>query len=312
MAVPTIGTVAPATVWTHGQLITITGTNFRLAPIPSQSLAAPYPAPIPAVKVTVDGVVATGVKVRSATEVTCFAPAHDPGAVPVTVQNVDDAGVPIAGEIATLANAFTYARPALTDEPDFARLTRQVVRDLKRAVLENVVMFRHSDYDGTEFEQVDPAKLPSLGMSGPHITWDSPAYRKQGNVVTGAFPDVTHFRRRRSLTVDLQYDIIGLAVNTTQLLALETAVLLFLERHTHIEIDKDAADPAKGKARYPLFVPRGTFRNTTIPSPSNIRSFAGSFVIRGVNIEELASFPGEALVDKGGTQETLTILAVKL
>lgn len=315
MAVPSVSSVSPSTVWSHGQFVTVTGTNFRVAPIPSYALAGPYPAPIPAVAVTVGGVAATSVQVRSATELTCIVPAADPGsAVAIAVQNLDDAGVAIAGESASLAGALTYKRPDLAVEPDLSRLTRQVLRDIKRSVIENVVSFLHTDFEGDgNLELADVAVLPAIGLSGPHITWQSPIYQRMEDVFTGGDPATTFQQRHRSLTCDLGYEMTLLAKGTGQLVALQAATLLWLHRHTHVEIDRDPADLAKGKARYYLHVQQGAlFRTLTVPNPSNVRAATAAFTVRGVHLEEMAGFAGEGQKDKGGTLESLTVTLTRI
>jgi hypothetical protein len=109
MAVPTITSVTPSTVWTGGQLVVVTGTNLRLPPDPPVSATGPLPDPLPTVGVLVGSVEAKAVDVLSATMLSCNVPAADPSPAPVAmvVRNLDDAGVPIPGESATLAAAVT-------------------------------------------------------------------------------------------------------------------------------------------------------------------------------------------------------------
>src|SRR5579862_273272 len=151
MAVPTVSAVAPSPIWTGGQLVTITGSNFRLPTVPSYALDGPYPDPLPTVAVTIGGVAAATVRVKDAGTLEVMAPAHDPGAADVTVQNLDDSGTAIPGETVTAAGAVTYSRPALTDTPDFTRLVRQVVLELQRQVLPEVVQSVSVDYAETPY-----------------------------------------------------------------------------------------------------------------------------------------------------------------
>ena len=73
MAVPTITSITPPTVWTGGQLVIVRGTNFRLPP-PAASSNGPLPDPIPTVSVTVDALAATQVEVLSSTMLSCHLP----------------------------------------------------------------------------------------------------------------------------------------------------------------------------------------------------------------------------------------------
>jgi hypothetical protein len=45
MAVPTITSVTPSTIWTGGQLVVVRGTDFRLPPEPAVSTRGPLPDP---------------------------------------------------------------------------------------------------------------------------------------------------------------------------------------------------------------------------------------------------------------------------
>ena len=82
---PTITTISPTSgSAAGGTSVTITGTNF-----------------VDGVKVSFDGVAATGVTVTSATQITLKTPQHSPGVVRVVVTNVD-------AQSATRTNGYTY------------------------------------------------------------------------------------------------------------------------------------------------------------------------------------------------------------
>src|SRR5687767_11909854 len=103
MAVPTITAVSPSVIYTGGQMIAVTGTNFRTA-YPPPDVDGPLPVPPPTVQVLIGTSAARKVVVSSTTTLTCITPPVEPGAVTVTVKNLDAAGNPIAGETVSATN----------------------------------------------------------------------------------------------------------------------------------------------------------------------------------------------------------------
>lgn len=312
MAVPTINSVSPSSVWTGGQLVTVTGTNFRLWVIPPTS-SAKLPAPVPTMKVTIDGEECTQVEVESATKLYCRLPPHDPGAGALTVTNLDDDGDPIAGETATLNAAVTFKRPDLTDAPDLERVNKQVIIELRRQVLENVLQFVSADYAETPYELAAISKVPALVLSGPSMVESDAFYRDNGQIHSGGYPDTTFDAFHAPYVVDLQYDLTAVTKNQKQLINLQAVVALFFDRNHVVRILRDVTDVNKGYVSYDMELQLGTqLRNTTEPNKDDIRSFITSFVIRGVNIESLASFPSENLAYKGGVVDNVVTTSVKL
>jgi hypothetical protein len=149
VAVPTITSLDAAQGPTQGRtLVAITGTNFRVPP-PYQG-TGPVPVPAPTVEVLFGGEAAYEVKIESSSKVWCLTPVHDPGAVDVTVTNLDDDGAPIVGEQATAVEGFTYLRPFIrppadgsTDaRGDLYRVVRSVILEWRRQVLERAASSR--------------------------------------------------------------------------------------------------------------------------------------------------------------------------
>lgn len=309
MAAPTITSFSPATVWTGGQVVRITGTNFRLAAIPGYAYAGPYPTPTPSVSVTVNGAAATAVRVLSATALECHLPPGAPGLATVVLTNLDDNGAPIVGESVTNGTGLTYARPGLAEDSDLTRVDRAIIRALKVAVTENVVKTVSTDFgeDGLEITALGP--MPSLSLSGPSLI-PSPLYAERANFDVDT---ETGFElRRRPMAMDLEYTLTGFAETEAQNMALLAATRTALDRMTELTIDRDPADPTKGTVSFALEVPDiSLFRETSAPNNSNVRSFAGGFVIRGVRLEQFASFPREALVETGGEATTVTVITTR-
>lgn len=300
MAVPTITSVSPSTVWTGGQMVLIVGTNFKVPTIPVPQ-NRPLPAPTPTVQVLCDGVACTDVGVHSATKVSCRLPAHDPGAaVAITVKNLDASCVPIAGETATKAAAVTYARPDLSAEDDGGVVDRTVIKLLRRLVLDNVIKQVHPDFGVYPFEVTFLGETPALVLGGPNITPDAPYYTTEMKVEVAS--DVTGLLdlKRPPSVHRFDYTITGYTKNESQNVSLMTLTKKVLERQKFLVVPRDKADATKGTISYPLQVPiDAQFRDTSTPNKDGLRSFTGSFVIRGVNLEDIASFPGESTMEKG-------------
>lgn len=301
MALPTISSITPSTLWTAGQLITINGTNFKTWTIPSTS-TGPLPPPIPTVQVTIGGDVCTRVSVKSVTQLTCFAPAHDLGAAAVVVTNLDSVGVAIPGE-SSAPGSVTYKRPDLTQSTDLERTHEQVIKTLRQQILDNVVQFVSSDYAETPFEITMVAHLPALLLSGPHIIESERFYRQNTDAEVGGFsgyeaPDV----------VDLEYDLSGVTANTKQLVTLQAIVKRFFQKTRNITIARDTSDLSKGYITYIMEKRLGDrMRVTTTANKQNVNTFDVSFRVLSVLSEGLTEFPGENLLEKGGVADDISV-----
>lgn len=297
MAVPTITDVSPTTGWTGGQVIKITGTNFRLPTTPAADFGGKLPAPLPTVEVKFGSVASERVWVRSDTLLEALAPVADPGVADVSVQNLDDDGDPIAGETVTSVGGFTYLRPKLTDKPDFQRVIEQVIIEFRRQVLENTSISSHVDFDaevGGQLDLTHIGKLPAVVLAGPDVV-------EQRIYSTNEWRDValdanTFERHRAPQTVTLEFEVIALSEFAQQLIALEALVLQFFNRNPFLRVLRDPDDVAAGTADFEMAWEIGTtFRNTTTPNESNTKSVLGTFVVRGVLLEDIAGFDNETL-----------------
>jgi len=301
MATPLITTLDPASGPTGGKtLVTITGAGFRLPPPPAPS-DAPLPPPRPTVEVLVRGGPADDVCVIDSTRLSFLSPAGEPGAADLVLRNLDDDGVPIPGEEATAPGAFTFVRPGLVPEADLTRLVRTLMRELKRQVLPDVSLTVQTDFDaetGDELHLAQLAKLPALVLVGPELA-ENRFFSLNRLPEAADGPD--HFTRRRvPYTVDLAFTLIGVSDHTTELLNLMAATELFFHRNKHLEMDRNPADPDAGGVRYEMDTPPGgDLKVTSQPNESNVRSFSGSFVVRGFDLEELTGMTGESVVERG-------------
>jgi hypothetical protein len=241
------------------------------------------------------------VRVLASERLSFLTPASDVGVVDVVVRNLDDVGAPLPGEEAIFPGGFTYARPPLTTESDLTRLVRAVLRELKRQVIDNVVLTVHTDFaeeGGDELHLAEVASLPALVLVGPELAENrfySLNSRPEAPEGSGLFA-----RYRVPHTVDLGFTLVGASDHTVELLNLLAATELFFHRNKFIEMDRDAANPAGGRVRYELdLTPNGDFKVTSQPNESNVRSFSGAYTLRGFDFEGLAGFPGDSVVEHG-------------
>jgi hypothetical protein len=299
MAAPTITSLEPASGPTGGlTLVEVTGSGFRMPPAPPAS--GPTSPPRPTVEVLVGGRRAADVRVRAPDRLSFLSPAHDADAADVVVRNLDDDGVPIAGEEATLAGGYTFVAPRLAVESDLTRLVRTLLRELKRQVHPNVSLTVQTDFDaetGDELHLTELASMPGLVLVGPELAENR--FYSLNSAPEVPAGDGTALRRRVPYTVDLGFTLIGVADHTTELLNLMAAAQLFFHRNKYLEMDRDPANPLAGRVRYEIdFTPDGDLRVTSQPNESNVRSFSGSFVIRGFDLEDLAGVPGDAVIER--------------
>jgi hypothetical protein len=252
---------------------------------------------------------ATDVRVRAPDRLSFIAPIGDAGPADVVLRNLADDGVPIPGEEVTLAGGFTYQLPPLAAESDLARLVRTLLRELKRQVLPNVSLTVQTDFDaqtGDELHIAELASLPALVLVGPELREDRFHSLNQLPEVAGS--PGTVLRRRVPYTVDLAFTIIGASDHTVELLNLMAATQLFFHKNKFLEMSRSPASPLGGRVRYEMdLAPDGDLRVTSQPNDSNVRSFSGSFVVRGFDLEDLAGLPGDAVTEQTAPADEIVI-----
>jgi hypothetical protein len=293
MALPTITSIQPARGPASGQtLITITGTGMRLPPQPPAG--RPTKGGLPqTVEIRIGAQPATRVLVREdatnlgGTIATCLTPAGTPGPADLIIQNLDDAGQPIAGEVVLLPSAFTYERTTLSTESSLTRLVRTLLRALKAQVIENVNLTVHTDFDASPEDGVHlaaVARLPALVLAGPELR-QSRAYSINQQPVRALRDGLA--LHRVPYTVDVGFTLIGMTDRTAELLNLMSLCTLFLHKNKHLVMARDPQDPDAGHVAYEMdFAPGGQFQVRSQPSESNVRHFVGELVIRGFDIDE--------------------------
>lgn len=215
-------------------------------------------------------------------------PPHGEAVVDVSVQNLDAAGAPIAGEIATLTSAYRFLRPRIAREADLTRVVRALLRELKRQVIENVSLSVAVDFDDTPLDGVDVvsvAKLPSLVLSGPRVKENRFYSSNEPHEEVVAAPGGPELQRRRpSYTVDVEFGLTGASDRAVELLNLIAAVATFFSRNRWLELPRDPDDGAKGNVRWELD-PTGELR-TALDGKDDVRAFTWALVVRGFDVDE--------------------------
>ena len=321
--VPTLASVVPNIGLTAGgSLVTITGTGFRV----------PTPAPggygfgewQPTVLVLFAGVPAAEIRVLSDTELTCLLPPAPESLFPsprvdevapmpaaLSVANLDDTGVPIAGELASSASLFSFTLPKHTREfeCDFTRTIRELVRLMKRQLLPVEVNYAvQTDYDpttGDELHITKFAKLPGIALVGPDLDEnrfyslnESPSIADgtvslEDGVSPGGF-----FETRVPYTVDVRYQIICASDNKVELLNLLSNFVAFMHANKWLVVDRSATDPTLGQVRIEMdFAPGGLPKNTSTPNTSNVVSWSANILLRGLDIEAFSGLTTDGYAD---------------
>lgn len=298
MAVPTFTSITPTSGPTGGSLlVTIIGTGFRLPTAPPLAGPVTTPSP-PSVQVLFGTALASDVRVLSSTRIQATLPpasfdptASAPGAVSVTVRNINDLGAPIVGESVTVPSAFTYQRPTLetpaTTESTIARVVRALLLLIRRQLIDNVQMTVHTDYAEQGAEVAAFASLPGIAIVGPALVENrfySENELRSVSLGGGVFKEL-----RAPYTVDMSFTVIGADDSTQRLLNLMQQTTLFFHRNKTISIPVDPLVPNGAQHVFEMEIEDdGDFDMEAgqAVNNANLRSFTGSIVVRGVHLEE--------------------------
>ncbi len=304
MSAPSITSVSPTTGPTGGRrVIRIEGADFRLPPAPA--LSGVTTAPNPSVRVYFGTEEATEVSVLTTGKLNALLPpaAFDlvagPGLVDVRVENVDQDGVLIGAETATATDAFTYARPQLNanvgTESILARVVRTIITKLRREVINNVELTVSTDYDDSTSDGADVAMLaalPGLVIVGPKL--------KENRYYSTNEPRKTTtsgrtFQDRPPMTVDAAFTIVGVDDSANRLINLQAETISFFQRNKTLRILRDATIPGDFVEYEMDHEDSPSWAGAT--NNSSLHVFNGSFLIRGIDIDE----------ENMATQETFEI-----
>jgi hypothetical protein len=309
MAVPTITSLSPTSGPTQGRtLVAITGTNFRQYPaIPATGRV---PVPDPSVVVLFGTEEATEVQIESATKVWCLAPVGDPGAVSVTVKNVDEDGDVVVGETVTAAAAYTYIRPyirvpstATTVDgyrSDLQRLVIQILKEFKRQVLENTVLKKpNKDFASVPATgKVRLASLPGIVLFGPRLSVNRFLTEQQHeNSVYGA----DQFKSRRQVeSRDVAFSFTAVTDSHFEALNIIETLDRFFDKNQKVRLLKNPLNMALGYAEYDLVYTDIASISNDIDGDNQI-VVDGGFFVRGFEMQTTAGFVDDAVEFIGNT-----------
>lgn len=306
MAVPTVSSIVPATGHTGGQtLVQITGTNFALPPVAVPTGEGPLPDPAASLLVLIGGTPATHVAVVDSTTIFCLTPAHDEtgrgdvAASDVAVQNLDEDGEVIVGELATLAAAFSFLRPDFAGTGRLARAVAALVLMLRQKVLPNVSTAAHTDYDeatGDGLHIAFAASLPALLLVRP-VLRDSEEIVNPGQPVT-AVSDTRFVTTTKTTVKDILFTLIGVADDALLLLDIyETLTDVFANTPHLFVVDNFSGETFQ----YALVLDPRQENEITVQG-KNVQSFAMNVGILGICLQGI---PGAPKVSVPGVPDTV-------
>ena len=230
------------------------------------------------------------------------------GTVDVTVENLDDDGVPIPGESVTKTLAFTYLQTSFTQDSTLVRVVRKFIRELRRQVLRNTTIANtHTDYDaatGDTFNLTELQELPSLVIIGPELD----KYTQPDIMIyTDSFGVKT--QQRQPLYADLSFQLVGAADRHVVLLNLQSALVTFIQRNPFLIVDRDPDDPAAGQLKFELVFPSsgGAPSINGGGDDNNVSTFGARVVIKDVPITGLPGFNQEGV---GGVDVTAPVTEI--
>lgn len=318
MSVPTVTSISPSVVRTAGRtLVEVIGTGFPPPPVAPADAPLPVPAPLPTVTVTVDGEPADHVEVAAedGTRLFFVTRAHAHGPVTVVFQNLDLAGLPVAGEAVTVAAGLEYRRPVITSESKgiVKRITQEVLRLLRRDIMDNVRTPPSVDFDRFPEDAqnyIDASKLPLVCLFGPDPRLQR-VLRPSTPMTEQVGPE--YKKRRPTRAYDLLYRLIVVTDDKGQLDNLKVVVPDFFTNNGYIYIDKDAANPGLGKAKYEMDIEGGHGSTSLTTTPTigtglaDVRAFGCSFFVQTVDLGDLFGFEDDAVRERGGTMQEFNL-----
>lgn len=234
------------------------------------------------------------------------------GAYDVTVQNVDQNGDLIPGEVGTLARAFTPVRPDLSVEGHLATVVGQLVLELERQVLKNVAWTTHTDYDETTGDALNIAylaELPGIILAGLDFPDSEEARLLPEEDEAGSSSD-TFFTRRAPVAVDVVGTIVGASDNPAEVLNLLQAVKLFFRKNEVLTVPRRYGDPSLGFVEYDMRATMGGARVSPLGEESNVQYFSAEFRVVGIRLEEMPGLPTQSVPGVPTTVPADTVTAI--
>lgn len=293
MAIPTITTIVPSAGYTRGtNVIAINGTNFRLPPAPDPAGYLGGEAQR-TVSVSFDGIASPNAQAASSTLIyatvptlTGTPPTTWPVLLDVRVANLNNAGSEIATENVTKLDGYAMTRPELSARCMLVRLNIAIIQLLKRHVLSNVALTQGRDYDDdpATWERLR-ASTPALLLSGPILERNRDyGFNREDDEAVGASQ---WLRRRDPITVDLAYDVRGLASSPVHLGALGEAFMLALRDVQMLALPAVAGVTLSVDNEYEIEILDTEFpRFDAAPNTDDLYMFDARILVRGVHLDD--------------------------
>lgn len=292
MAIPTLTGITPSSGHPGGkELVRIEGTNFALPPSPPSSgyVGGSY---IETVEIVINGLPATEVKVWTDQIITCLTPAYrgspsdlsaDPGlSVDVIIRNI---GPP--EEEDTFLDAFTYKRTDLArGDSSLTHVVRQLIRELRRQVIDYVVVGSHIDFDGDPsdaLDMVELAEIPAISLFGPDISEDK-FRRSPKQPSTQEIGSLEYSKKREPRICILGWSITVTAKGQIEGLNLSNELVEFFNRNQRLVVDVDSTDPSAGTVEFDMYLVDGPSRSGSA-NDDQVASYTARFEIHGVPID---------------------------
>lgn len=191
----------------------------------------------------------------------------------------------------TVDNGFTYQRPNVeTNRDELASedsallvLTRELIKDMRRTILANVVYDTHPEYVDA-FSVTVPeeaqASAPNLKILGPEVSEDSFYSLRQAFTLETPSGFQAH---HRPTTFRLDYRFVGIGKTKGEAINIWDALNLWLNRTVFLVVPQDGVNKDNGTLSFelnPTFDERGEFLTTT---RQGFYQFEGGFHLRGVH-----------------------------
>ena len=296
MAVPTITAVNPSSGSTRGQnVIRIEGTNFRLPDPPSPT------GPVLAdqqktVSVKFEGVESEWAYSATPDLILARVPVWDgpyditfPAPLDVRVANLDNAGVEIPTENATLIDGYAIDRPSLAAETYLQRTVREVIRIFRRHLLQNTHHTTARDFSLTPAQQETlRASGPLVQLMGPRLPLNRFYSLNREEPEADPLGGVDGMMRRKPpVTCNVEFRVALWANNVFHLEGLIQGCLLLHRDVKFVKVAVDPSDPTQGTKDYEFEMPWEGYPDVnTDPTADDLMYATLTSVVRGVHIDE--------------------------
>lgn len=246
------------------------------------------------------------------------------GAVDVTVENIDSAGVPIPGETVTVTKAYKPLRPNLSIKSHLSEVIDTLMGELRRQVVRDVSWTTQMDYDEETGDLTIGflARTPALviaGLQAPRNRQHAVNQQEEVNLNDPA-TEGDFVVLRPPQVVDLVGTLVGVSDDPDEVANLAQASVVFFQKNTTLEVLRDPSDPSQGVIEYDL---RSSVEDelnfTPIGNNTDLTFFTTDVRVIGVRLQSMpgieqdrppgvpANLPVEPIVGIGKTADTISL-----